>query len=70
MLVAANKVRDEADVKLIQDALPDVEMVVIPEDGAVLDADRDGASVLDVAPDSAAVQAVEALARRIAGHRR
>lgn len=40
-------------------------LAVIPEDAAVLEADRRGLCVLDWAPDSPAVQAIEGLAASI-----
>ena len=59
--IIANKLRDAADVGMISAALgPD--LVEVPEDPAVLAADRDGRSVVDTAPRGPAVRALAAVA--------
>lgn len=64
-LVVANRVRDSADFELIRSALPEAEVVTVPEDPAVMRADRDGLAPVDVAPDAPAVRALAGLARRL-----
>jgi len=61
-MVVASKVRDESDIQMIRSALGVDEVLVVPEDPAVLAADRDGVSPLDSAPDSPAVSAIRAFA--------
>jgi CO dehydrogenase maturation factor len=64
-LIIANRVRAEADVERIREALDAAKVVVVPEDPAVLEADRRGVAPYDDAPHSAAVQAITALAVQI-----
>ena len=69
LIAVANKVREEADVEWIRDALRPlgVDVVgVIPYDTDVSQADRKMRSLLDVAPHSAAVCAIADLAGFIA----
>lgn len=65
VLVVANRVLGEGDLERIREALPGFEVFAIPEDGAVLAADREGVSPLDRDPGSPAVRAVERLAGRL-----
>ncbi len=65
VVVDANKVRSEADVASIRDAVGDVEVVAVPRDEAVERADRDGVAPIDLAPESPAVRALVALADRL-----
>jgi CO dehydrogenase nickel-insertion accessory protein CooC1 len=60
--VIANKIRSADDLRMIRAALgPD--LVEVPEEPAVLAADRDGRSVYDTAPVGAAVSVLARLAR-------
>jgi CO dehydrogenase nickel-insertion accessory protein CooC1 len=59
--VIANKIRSEADLEMIRAALGP-EAIVVPEDPAVLVADRDGRSVVDTAPRGPAVSILSSLA--------
>jgi CO dehydrogenase maturation factor len=65
ILVVANRVRDGADLALVREALPAEEIIAVPDDPAVLEADRRGLAPLDTAPASPAVRALSALARRL-----
>ncbi|MDQ5850751.1 MAG: hypothetical protein M3380_01520 [Chloroflexota bacterium] len=65
VLVVANRVRDQEDLHMVQQALPDEEVLVVPEDRAIEDADRDAMAPLDVASDAPGVQALTAVARRL-----
>ena len=65
IMVVANRVCREADLAVIADALPGEELVAVPDDPAILDADRRGVAPLDAAPEAPAVQAVANLARRL-----
>jgi CO dehydrogenase maturation factor len=54
VIVVASRIRDDVDLKTIQAALPDQEIVVVPDDPAIVAADREGVAPLDSAPDSPA----------------
>ena len=65
LLTIANKVRDAEDSRVIRDfcRAHDLELAIeIPFDEAVRDADRQGRSLIDVAPNATTVQAVRELA--------
>ena len=65
VVVVANRVTSADDVERIAIGLPGAEIVVVPDDAAVMDADRRGVSPLDSAPDSPAVVALVGLASRL-----
>jgi CO dehydrogenase maturation factor len=68
VVAVANKVRDEADVAWIRQAVQPlgVSLIgVVPYDPAVSLADRTMRSLLDVAPDSEAAQAIGGIAAAI-----
>lgn len=67
ILIVANRVRDTADLTLVAEALPGEVVVAVPDDPAILEADREGAAPLDTAPSAPAVQALGDLARRLLG---
>ena len=62
VVIVANRVRDAADLELIEAAFPDQQIVVVPDDGAIVEADRRGVAPLDMAPEAPAVQALSGLA--------
>ncbi|MHB1712100.1 MAG: nucleotide-binding protein [Acidimicrobiales bacterium] len=65
LVVVANRVRDDSDVAIIREAFGDIDLVAIPDDPAIVEADRAGVAPLDVAPGAPAVQALVALGERI-----
>jgi CO dehydrogenase maturation factor len=65
VLVVANRVRGGDELAMIQAAFPDDEVVVVPEDEAVVRAERAGVAPLDTEPDAPAVRALIGLARRL-----
>lgn len=65
LLIVANRVRDAADLALVAEALPGEVVVAVPDDPAILEADRAGAAPLDTAPSAPAVRALGDLARRL-----
>ena len=65
VVVVANRVLDAADADRVATAFPGHELVLVPLDQAIADADRAGQSPLDTAPDSPAVQAFLGVADRI-----
>lgn len=66
MIAVANKVTSDDDCQRVADALGGCEMVTVPLDAAVEEADRDGVSPLDQSPGTPAVAALESLADLIA----
>ncbi|MPZ66933.1 MAG: hypothetical protein GEU83_15950 [Pseudonocardiaceae bacterium] len=71
LIVIANRVRDEVDADAVRKAFPDDEVIAVPHDPAIVEADRHGVAALDAAPDAPAVRAISAMARNLlvmAGH--
>jgi CO dehydrogenase maturation factor len=66
VLVVANRVRDDDDLAVVREAVGDVELVVVPDDAVIGEADRDGRAPIDLDDTSAGVAAVVSLAHRIA----
>lgn len=64
VVVVANRVRDDDDLARIRDALGH-DLVVLPDDPLVRDAERHGLAPLDAAPESPAVQRLVELAGRL-----
>ena len=69
VIVLANKVRSEADLQAIERELGAYEIVPVPEDGAIVRADEEGAAPIDVDADAPGVRALLDLADRLAGER-
>ncbi len=65
VIVAANRVRDEADMARVRDAFPGLETVLVPDDPAIVDAERQGVAPLDAVPDAPGVRALVGLAERL-----
>jgi CO dehydrogenase maturation factor len=65
VMAAANRLRDDADLELVRESLPGLEIAGVPDDARITEADREGRSPLDTAADSPAVRAVADLARRL-----
>ncbi len=65
VVVVASRIRDDNDLAAIKAAFPDHEVVAIPDDPAIVEADRRGVAPLDVTPDSPAVRALSELARSL-----
>lgn len=66
IVVVANRVRGDEDVERVRAAFPDAEIVPVPHDDAIVDADRHGSAPLDVAPDAPAVRALVDLGTALA----
>lgn len=66
MIAVANKVTGDDDRQRVAEALLNCEMVAVPLDAAVEEADRKGVSPLDRSPGAPAVAALESLADLIA----
>ncbi len=67
VVVLANRVRSDEDLKAITDVVGDHELIVIPEDPVIAAADRDGVAPIDLDPESPGVAAIIKLADRLAG---
>ena len=65
IVVAANRVRDDTDEQRIRDVFPDMEVVLVPDDPAIVAAERSGVSPLDASPDAPAVRVLVDLANRL-----
>lgn len=66
LIVVANQVRDDADLAAVRRRFPETEIVVVPYDDSIVEADRRGAAPLDLTPDAPAVRALAELAGRLA----
>lgn len=64
-LVVASRVRNDDDLAMITKAFPDHQVVPIPDDPAIVAADRHGTAPLDTAPDAPAVLALVGLVDEI-----
>jgi CO dehydrogenase maturation factor len=67
VVVVANRVSGDSDLELMRDVLGDRELVVIPEDPVIAEADREGSAPIDLDPDAPGVAAVVRLAERLSG---
>jgi CO dehydrogenase maturation factor len=66
IIVVASRVTEAADLDRVTAAFPGCEVVAVPYDEDVVDAERGGVAPLDVAPDAPAVRALIALATSLA----
>ena len=66
LLVVANRVRDQADLEVIQTAVGNRDLVVVPEDDAITRAEQEGLAPIDVDPGAPAVRALINLGERLA----
>jgi len=68
VIVVANRVRDDSDLAAIRAVVgDDQELVVVPDEPAIAEADRDGRAAIDVDADAPGVRAIIDLADRLAG---
>lgn len=65
VVVTANRVRDEEDAQRVRDAFPGLDPVLVPDDAAVVDAERRGLAPLDASRDAPAVRALVLLAESL-----
>ena len=63
--VVANRIRGTDDEAVVRAAFPGQEVVVVPDDANVVEADRRGVAPLDLDPSSPAVLALAGLAERL-----
>ena len=62
VVLVANRITEPDDLDRITSAIPDCEVLAVPDDPAIMDADRKGVSPLDSAPTSPGVLALTRLA--------
>jgi CO dehydrogenase nickel-insertion accessory protein CooC1 len=62
VIVVANRLRDHDDLEIIRSAFPGCEVVAVPDDPKIVEADRTGVAPIDLAPEAPAVVALVALA--------
>ncbi len=65
VIVVASRVSNEADLQQVKDAFAGHEVVPVPDDPAIVQADRNGVAPLDTAPESPAVRALVELAESL-----
>ena len=65
IIVVASRIRNDEDLEAIRRALPGQEIVVVPDDPAIVAADREGLAPIDTAPGSPAVLALMGVADRV-----
>lgn len=66
VIVVANRLRDEADLEVVRSAFPGCEVVAVPDDPRIVEADRKGVAPIDLAPEAPAVRALVGLADSLA----
>ena len=67
VVVTANRVRDDEDAARVREAFPGLDAVLVPDDPAIVEAERRGVAPLDAAPDAPGVRALVGLGERLAG---
>ena len=65
VVVVANRVRGPEDVALVRAAVGPCELVAVPDDAVIAEADRDGRAPIDLGAGSPGVAALVALAREL-----
>jgi len=65
LVITANRVRDDEDVARIRAAFPGLDPVLVPDEPAIVSAERNGEAPLDAAPDSPGMKALVALAESL-----
>lgn len=65
VVLTANRVRDDEDAARVRAAFPGFDPVLVPDDQAILDAERRGVAPLDAAPAAPGVRALVGLAEHL-----
>ena len=65
VVIIANRIRHDADLEIIRSAFPGIEVVAVPDDPKIREADRYGVAPIDHAPDAPAVRALVGLAEQL-----
>jgi CO dehydrogenase maturation factor len=67
VIIVANRVRGEEDLAVIRAALgADRDLIIVPEEPVIAEADREGLAAIDVDPDAPGVRALVDLADTLA----
>jgi CO dehydrogenase maturation factor len=65
LIIVANRIRGDEDLTAVRAVFPGEEVVPVPDDPKIVEADRAGVAPLDLAPDAPAVRALVELAERL-----
>lgn len=65
VVIAANRVRDAEDEARVAAVFAELDLVLVPDDPAIVEAERRGYAPLDAAPDAPAVRALVSLAESL-----
>ncbi len=65
LVLVANRVADDADLARVRQAFSDLDPVVVPEEPAIVTAERNGLAPLDADPDAPGVRALVGLAEHL-----
>lgn len=65
IVIVASRIRGDADLATVAGHFPGHEIVAVPDDPAIVEADRKGVAPLDLAPHAPAVRALCDLARSL-----
>ena len=65
VVVVASRVRGDDDLAAVKAAFPGYDVVPVPDDPAIMEADREGVAPLDATPDSPAVRRLVELAESL-----
>jgi CO dehydrogenase maturation factor len=65
VIVVANRLREQADLEGVEAGLGEHELVTVPEEPAILRADRDGLAPIDLDPEAPGIKALTELAQRL-----
>ncbi len=67
VVITANRVRDDQDVARVRAAFPGLDPVLVPDEPAIVAAERAGEAPLDAAADSPGVRALVGMAESLTG---
>ncbi len=65
VIVVANRLRNDDDLATVRASFPDCEIVPVPDDPRIVEADRKGVAPIDLDPDTPAVRALIGLAESL-----
>ncbi len=65
VIIVASRIRNESDLAMVTDAFTGHEIVPVPDDPAIREADRYGVAPVDHAPDAPAVRALVGVAEML-----
>jgi CO dehydrogenase maturation factor len=68
IVVVANRIRHDEDLQVVKDAFPGIEVIGVPHDPKIIEADRKGVAPIDLDPDAPAVKALIGLASTLLPH--